>query len=48
MTTATYLYCLVRSSRAPSLRGSPAGLPGAAPPRTIDAGNGLWLVAADA
>jgi len=48
MTTATYLYCLVRSSRAPSLRGAPAGLPGAAPLRTIDAGNGLWLVAADA
>jgi len=48
MTTATYLYCLVRSSGAPSLRGAPAGLPGAAPLRTIDAGNGLWLVASDA
>ncbi|TMB13759.1 MAG: hypothetical protein E6J65_24825, partial [Deltaproteobacteria bacterium] len=48
MTNATYLYCLVRSARAPSLRGAPAGLPGAAPTRTIDAGGGLWLVAADA
>ncbi len=48
MTTATYLYCLVRSSRAPSLRGGPSGLPGAGRPRAIDAGRGLWLVAADA
>ena len=48
MSTATYLYCLVRSPRAPSLRGAPAGLPGAGPPRALDAGKGLWLVAADA
>ena len=48
MTTATYLYCLVRSAREPSLRGAPAGLPGAGRPRAIDAGGGLWLVAADA
>jgi gas vesicle protein GvpL/GvpF len=48
MNTATYLYCLVRSPREPSLRGAPAGLPGAGKPRAIDAGRGLWLVAADA
>ena len=48
MSTATYLYCLVRSPRAPSLRSAPSGLPGAGPPRALDAGGGLWLVAADA
>jgi hypothetical protein len=48
MTTATYLYCLVRSAREPSLRGAPTGLPGAGRPRAIDAGGGLWLVAANA
>jgi hypothetical protein len=48
MSTATYLYCLVRADKAPSLRAVPAGVPGAKPPRAIDAGRGLWLVAADA
>ena len=48
MNTATYLYCLVRAPKAPSLRSVPAGLPGAGKPRAIDAGGGLWLVAADA
>jgi len=48
MSTATYLYCLVHSPREPSLRDAPAGLPGAGRPRAIDAGGGLWLVAADA
>ncbi len=48
MSTATYLYCLVRAAREPSLRAAPAGLPGAGRPRAIDAGGGLWLVAADA
>jgi len=48
MSTATYLYCIVRAPTAPSLRDAPAGLPGAGKPRTIDAGDGLWLVAADA
>jgi len=48
MSTVTYLYCLVRSAREPSLRAAPAGLPGAGRPRAIDAGGGLWLVAADA
>ena len=48
MSTATYLYCLVHADKAPSLRGAPAGLPGAGKPRAIDAGGGLWLAAADA
>lgn len=48
MTSATYLYCLVSAPKPPSLRGAPAGLPGAGKPRTLDAGGGLWLVAADA
>jgi hypothetical protein len=48
---ATYLYCAVRSARDP-LRGTqaspPPGLPGAGPPRALRAGDGLWLVVADA
>jgi hypothetical protein len=46
--TATYLYCLVQSARAPSLRRAPAGLPGAQKPRLLDVGSGLWCVVADA
>ena len=48
MSTATYLYCLVRAPKAPALRGAPAGLPGTGKPRALDAGKDLWLVAADA
>ncbi|HEV2855545.1 MAG TPA: GvpL/GvpF family gas vesicle protein [Thermoanaerobaculia bacterium] len=50
MSEATYLYCLVREDRdgEPRLRGVPAGLPGCSPPRLLDAGGGLWLVAASA
>lgn len=48
MSRATYLYCLVSAPKPPSLRGAPAGLPGAGKPRALDAGRGLWLVAADA
>lgn len=46
--TATYLYCLVHARRAPSLARAPRGLPGMGPPRLLDAGEGLWLVVADA
>jgi hypothetical protein len=42
----TYLYCLVRSARTPALRAS-GGLPDAGPLRALDAGTGLWLIAAD-
>jgi hypothetical protein len=45
---ATYLYCLVQSKAQPSMKVVPPGLPGMKPPRLIDAGRSLWLVAADA
>jgi hypothetical protein len=48
MKTATYLYCLVRADHAPSLAGVPAGLSGMKPPHALDAGQSLWLIAADA
>jgi hypothetical protein len=47
-TSATYLYCLVRSPGTLPIREPPAGLPGLSPPRTLAVGGGLWLVAADA
>jgi hypothetical protein len=46
--TLTYLYCLVKSAKRPAggsrLRSA---LPGAGPVRALDAGGGLWLIAAD-
>jgi gas vesicle protein GvpL/GvpF len=45
---ATYLYCLVRAARVPSLGGAPGGLPGTGALRLLAAGSDLWLVAADA
>jgi Gas vesicle synthesis protein GvpL/GvpF len=45
--SVTYVYCLVRGSRKPALRRVAGGLPGAGPARALDAGNGLWLIAAD-
>ncbi|HUF78293.1 MAG TPA: GvpL/GvpF family gas vesicle protein [Thermoanaerobaculia bacterium] len=44
--SATYLYCLVRRPEAPELAGAPQGVPGALPPRLLDVGDQLWLVAA--
>ena len=46
--TATYLYCVAHGRRAPALARAPRGLPGTGPARAIDAGEGLWLVVADA
>jgi hypothetical protein len=46
--TATYVYCVVRSGRAPDLRTAPRGLPGTGRPRAVGAAPGLWLVVADA
>jgi hypothetical protein len=43
-----YLYGLVRSQRAPSLKGAPEGLPGTGPLRAIDGGGGVWLIVAAA
>jgi hypothetical protein len=42
----TYVYCLVRNARKPSLRGVPDGVPGSREPRALDAGDGLWAIAA--
>lgn len=42
----TYVYCLIRSARPPSLRGLPDGLPGASAPRALDLGNGLRAIVA--
>jgi hypothetical protein len=46
--TATYLYCLVRQDRAPVLARAPRGLLATGRARALDAGDGLWLVVADA
>lgn len=45
-TTSTWLYCAVRASKRPAVRGRPAGVPGAGPVRFLDAGKRLWLVVA--
>ena len=47
-TSATYLYCLSRSSGTLATKGTPAGLPGLSAPRALAVGDSLWLVAADA
>jgi hypothetical protein len=46
--TATYVYCVVKSARAPSCAKAPPGLVGVGRPRSCPAGRGLWLVVADA
>ncbi len=48
MSEATYLYCLVRAPREPSLTGAPPGLSGLSPLRALEVGDGLWLIAASA
>jgi hypothetical protein len=45
--TATYLYCLVKGTRAPSLARVPAGLAGASGPVAHRVAASLWLIAAD-
>jgi gas vesicle protein GvpL/GvpF len=45
---ATYVFCLVQSARAPSLRGVPESIPGAGAPRVIPVDRGMWAVVADA
>ena len=47
-TSATYLYCLVRTPGTLPTEGAPPGLPGLSDPRALAVGDGLWLVAADA
>jgi hypothetical protein len=46
--SATYIYCAVRARPKPRLGRPPAGLPGLGKQRLLDAGDDLWLVAADA
>jgi len=46
--SATYVYCVVRGARAPSLARVPSGLPGVSRPRSVKVSPTLWLVAADA
>lgn len=50
MTTpdATYVFCLVQSTRPPSIRRMPASVPGAGPPRLIAVDRDIWAVGADA
>jgi len=48
VTQATYLYCLVQSAAAPSLRGVPASIPGAGVPRVLAIGRDVWAIVADA
>jgi hypothetical protein len=45
---ATYLYCAVQALRKPNLARAPSGPPGLGAQRLLDAGQGLWLVVADA
>jgi Gas vesicle synthesis protein GvpL/GvpF len=45
---ATYVYALVQRRRAPVMTRAPRGLPGTGRVRVLDAGDGLWLVVADA
>jgi hypothetical protein len=45
---ATYVYGLLRASKAPSLAGAPPGLPQTGPVRAFEAADGLWVIATDA
>lgn len=47
-TSATYLYCLVRTPGTLPVESAPPGLPGLSAPRALALGDGLWLAAADA
>lgn len=40
----TYVYCLVRSARAPVLRPATSPLPGSGPLRALPGGDRLWLI----
>jgi hypothetical protein len=39
----TYVYALVRATKRPRLRGTPAAMPGGEPVRMLAAGDELWL-----
>ena len=42
--TLSYVFCLVRSTRRPSLRGIIDGMPGGSDVRAVDVEQGLWAV----
>jgi len=42
--TLTYVYCLVRSARAPVVRSAPGAVPGGKPVRLLPAGDRTWAV----
>ena len=44
--SASYVYCVAKAATKPVVSRAPAGLPGAAPPRVLDAGGSLWIVCA--
>jgi hypothetical protein len=46
--SATYVYCVAKSVKAPSLASMPKGIAGAEKPRLLDAGDGYRLVVASA
>ena len=46
-TTATYVYCLVKSPRKPSLAKAPRGVPGGGTPRAIAGDKGTWLIVSE-
>jgi Gas vesicle synthesis protein GvpL/GvpF len=48
VTDATYVYCLVHSAKAPSLRGVPHSVPGAGMPRLLPIDRDVWAVVANA
>jgi hypothetical protein len=47
LSVATYLYAIVKAAGRPPAAGAPPGLPGASPPRLLQATPSLWLVVAD-
>jgi hypothetical protein len=45
--TATYVYCVVKSTRRPPGARAPRGLAGATAPEAVELGRSLWLIVAD-
>ena len=47
MAAATYVYCVVKAARKPSLTGVPPGLPSGTAPQLLHSSPGIWLVTSD-
>jgi hypothetical protein len=45
--SGTYVYCVVKSDRRPTLGRAPSGVPGGGRPRAIEGAAGTWLVVSD-